>query len=49
MIAGNGALNAKIATKAATAIAHSGALCSVRRPMRHAAWPTIAITAGFTP
>ena len=41
--------NAKIATKAATAMAHSQAFFSAREPMRHAANTTIAVTAGLMP
>jgi hypothetical protein len=48
-IAGNGTCNAKIATNAAAAIAHSHAFFSAREPMRHAACSTIATTAGLMP
>ena len=46
---GNGTLNAKIATKAAAATAHSAAFFSAREPMRCAACSTIAVTAGLMP
>ncbi len=49
MIAGNGTSNTKMATNEATAITHSSASCSVRDPMRQAAFATIAITAGLMP
>jgi len=49
MTSGKGASAAKSARNAATAIAHSHALCSARDPIRHAAARTTATTAGFTP
>ena len=49
MISGNGSFNANSPMNAATAIAHSRPLCSVRAPMRQAAWITMATTAGLTP
>ncbi len=48
-IAGNGTWNAKMATNAAAAIAHSAGRRSARVPMRHAAKSTIATTAGLMP
>ena len=48
-IAGNGTSSAKIATKAAAAIAQSAGCLSAREPMRCAAASTIAVTAGLMP
>lgn len=48
-ISGNGNVNAKMATNAAAAIAHSHALCRVRLPMRQAAKTTIAVMTGLMP
>ncbi|MCY1557959.1 hypothetical protein D9M68_948540 [compost metagenome] len=48
-MAGNGVLNAKIATKAAAAMPHIQPFFSARVPMRCAACKTSAITAGLMP
>ena len=48
-ISGNGSPRAKIATKAAAAIAHNTRFFSARVPMRCAACSTIAVTAGLMP
>jgi hypothetical protein len=48
-MAGNGTLAAKMATKAAAAIAQSAGCRSAREPMRCAAATTMAVTAGLMP
>ena len=48
-MAGKGTSKAKMATKAAAAMAHSTPCLSAREPMRQAAKTTMAVTAGLMP